>query len=87
MKEIQSLQGQAYDYLIEMIKDGGLEAGKIYSLNQMAKKAGVSRTPFRDAVLRLEQERYLDILPSKGFTLHSMTKEDIHETYQIRNAI
>ena len=51
MKEIQSLQGQAYDYLIEMIKDGGLEAGKIYSLNQMAKKAGVSRTPFRDAVL------------------------------------
>ena len=40
MKEIQSLQGQAYDYLIEMIKDGGLEAGKIYSLNQMAKKAG-----------------------------------------------
>ena len=26
MKEIQSLQGQAYDYLIEMIKDGGLEA-------------------------------------------------------------
>lgn len=55
MKESQSLQGQAYDYLIEMIKDGELEAGKIYSLNQMAQKAGVSRTPFRDAVLRLEQ--------------------------------
>lgn len=87
MKEMQSLQGQAYEYLIEMIKDGELEAGKIYSLNQMAKRAGVSRTPFRDAVLRLEQERYLDILPSKGFTLHRMTKEDIHETYQIRNAI
>ncbi len=87
MKESQSLQGQAYDYLIEMIKDGELEAGKIYSLNQMAQKAGVSRTPFRDAVLRLEQERYLDMLPSKGFILHSMTKEDIHETYQIRNAI
>ena len=60
---------------------------KIYSLNQLAKEAGFSKTPFRDAVLRLEQERYIDILPSRGFTLHKMSKEDIIETYQMRNAI
>lgn len=87
MKETQSLQGQAYHYLFDLIKNGKLKKGKIYSLNQMAKKAGVSRTPFRDAVLRLEQERYLDILPSKGFMVHTMTAENIIETYQLRNAI
>lgn len=87
MKETQLLQSQAYDYLIDMIKKGELEAGEIYSLNQMAKKLGFSKTPFRDAVLRLEQERYVDVLPSKGFALHKMTEEDIIETYQIRNAI
>lgn len=87
MKETQLLQVQAYDYLIGMIKKGELQSGEIYSLNQMAKRAGVSRTPFRDAVLRLEQERYIDILPSKGFMLHNMTAEDILETYQIRDAI
>lgn len=87
MKETQLLQVQAYDYLINLIKNGELQSGEIYSLNQMAKQAGVSRTPFRDAVLRLEQERYIDILPSKGFALHTMTIEDIIETYQIRDAI
>ncbi len=87
MKETQLLQTQAYNYLIEHIKKGELQPDTIYSLNQLAKESGFSRTPFRDAVLRLEQERYLDILPSKGFILHKMTREDIIETYQIRNAI
>lgn len=87
MKDTQLLQVQAYDYLIDLIKKGELEFGKIYSLNKMAEKSGFSRTPFRDAVLCLEQERYVDIFPSKGFALHSMTEEDILETYQLRNAI
>ncbi|MDD4692274.1 GntR family transcriptional regulator [Eubacterium aggregans] len=87
VKETTLLQIQAYDYLIDSIKKGELEPGHIYSLNQMAKKMGLSKTPLRDAVLRLEQERYIDILPSKGFRLHTMTQEDIVETYQIRNAI
>lgn len=87
MKEPQLLQTKAYDYLIDLIKKGKLKTDKIYSLNQLAKDAGFSKIPFRDAVLRLEQERYIDILPSRGFTLHKMTKEDIIETYQMRNAI
>lgn len=87
MKEPLFLQTQAYDYLINQIKDGTLRPDTIYSLNQMAKEIGISRTPLRDAVLRLEQEHYVDILPSKGFVLHKMTREDIIETYQLRSAI
>ena len=87
MKETQLLQSKAYDHLIGLIKDGKLKEGEYYSLNKMAQEAGVSRTPFRDAVLRLEQERYIDIFPSKGFTLHKMTAEDILETYQLRFAL
>lgn len=87
MKEPLFLQTQAYDYLINLIKNGDLQPNVIYSLNQMSKEMGVSRTPLRDAVLRLEQERYVDMLPSKGFVLHKMTKEDIIETYQLRSAI
>lgn len=87
MKEPLFLQTQAYDYLITMIKNGDLQPDTIYSLNRMSKEMGISRTPLRDAVLRLEQEHYVDILPSKGFVLHKMTEEDIIETYQIRSAI
>lgn len=87
MKEAQLLQTQAYEHLIGLIKEGKLETDKIYSLNQLARESGFSKTPFRDAVLRLEQERYIDIFPSRGFGLHKMTREDILETYQLRNAI
>lgn len=87
MKATQLLQNQAYDYLSDMIKKGELKAGEIYSLNQMAQTLGISKTPLRDAVLRLEQERYIDLFPSRGFMLHQMTNEDIIETYQIRHAI
>ena len=87
MKGPQMLQDKAYDYLINKIKNGDLEADEIYSLNQMSKEIGISRTPLRDAVMKLAQERYIDVLPSKGFVLHKMTSEDMVETYQIRNAI
>ena len=87
MKETQLLQAQAYDYLIDLIKKGELLPDTIYSINKLAKESGFSRTPFRDAVLCLEQERYFDILPSKGFILHKMSEDDITETYQIRSAI
>ena len=87
MKSPQMLQDKAYDYLINKIKKGDLEADEIYSLNQMSKEIGISRTPLRDAVMKLAQERYIDVLPSKGFVLHKMTSEDMVETYQIRNAI
>lgn len=87
MKKPQFLQNVAYDYLIDAIKKRELVPGTIYSLNQMAQVIGISKTPLRDAVLRLEQERYIDILPSKGFVLHQMTAEDILETYQLREAI
>ncbi len=87
MREVQSLQLQSYEYLLNVIKEGSLEPGKIYSLNKMAKDAGLSRTPFRDAVMKLEQERYIDVIPSKGFMLHQMSKEDIVDTYQFREAL
>jgi len=87
MRESTMLQDQAYDYLIDIIKKGDLDKSQIYSINHMASELGISRTPFRDAVMRLAQERYIDVMPSRGFRLHKMTVSDIDETYQIRSAI
>ena len=87
MKENRMLQDQAYNFLIEIIKQGDLEGDQIYSINKMAREIGISRTPLRDAVMRLAQERYIDVMPSKGFRLHKMEASDIEETYQIRSAL
>ena len=37
--------------------------------------------------MRLSQDRFIDIIPSKGFCLHKMSEEDIWHTYQARTAV
>ena len=81
------LNEQAYRHLQHMILTDQLSYQEIYSETKLSKELGISRTPFRDAIHRLAQEGYIDIIPSKGFTLHQLTKQDVDETFQIRSAL
>ena len=81
------LNEQAYFYIQDMILTNHLSYQTIYSETKLAKEIGISRTPFRDAIHRLAQEGYVDIIPSKGFQLHQLTKRDIDETFQVRSAL
>ncbi|MCC8060893.1 MAG: GntR family transcriptional regulator [Clostridiales bacterium] len=81
------LNEQAYLHLRRMVRSDAFERGKIYSETGVSKELGISRTPVRDAIHRLSQEGYIDIVPSKGFMLHHLTKQDVIETFQIRSAI
>ena len=81
------LNEQAYQHLQNLIMTDQLSYNKIYSETKLAKDLGISRTPFRDAIHRLAQEGYIDIIPSKGFMLHQLTRQDIVETFQIRSAL
>ncbi|MCI8810324.1 MAG: GntR family transcriptional regulator [Oscillibacter sp.] len=87
MKFVKPLQIQAYERLKAMIIQGDFQPNVIYSETKVSQTLGVSRTPARDAIQRLAQEGYLDVLPSKGFCLHKMTERDLLETYQIRCAL
>jgi DNA-binding GntR family transcriptional regulator len=87
MPEYKPLQEKAYEYLQKQIADGKLEPNVIYSETKIAAEIGLSRTPVKDALVRLSQDKYIDIIPSKGFCLHIMTEEDVWCTYQTRTAI
>ncbi|MCI8690058.1 MAG: GntR family transcriptional regulator [Oscillibacter sp.] len=87
MKFVKPLQIQAYERLKSMIIQGDFQPSLIYSETKVSQTLGISRTPVRDAIQRLAQEGYLDVLPSKGFCLHKMTEQDLLETYQIRCAL
>ena len=87
MAVLKPLQIQAYDDLKQMILDGHFLPDVIYSETKTSKELGVSRTPMRDAIQKLEQEGYLDVIPSKGFRIHKMTESDLTETYQVRCAL
>ena len=87
MAKYTPLQEKAYQYLKEKINRGELEHGKFYSETKMAAEIGISRTPFKDALVRLSQDRYIDIVPSRGFCLHALSLQDITNTYQSRTAV
>jgi len=84
---MKTLQTLAYQHLKELILNQRLEYGTVYSETKVSKELGISRTPMRDAIHRLAQEKYLDIIPSRGFVLHRMTSTDVIETFQTRSAI
>lgn len=81
------LQIQAYDYLKEMILSGRLDPGVLYSETRMSAEIGVSRTPMREAIQCLSQDGYITVVPSKGFMLRSLNKQDMEESIQVRCAI
>ena len=87
MIEMKPLQAKAYEYIKTLILNGELKVDEIYSETKIAKELGISRTPLRDAIQHLVEEGYIDIIPSKGFKLHKMTKQDVLDTFQIRSAI
>ena len=83
----KTLNTSAYEYLRDGILSGRIEPGRFYSENQISKEIGISRTPIRAALQQLQQSKLIEIVPNKGFTVHTMTFRDVSETYQIRAAI
>ena len=69
----RSLQEQAYLHLKKLIIECKLEPDVIYSETKMCSELGVSRTPFKVALARLSQDKYIDIIPGRGFCLHRMS--------------
>ena len=87
MKSFKRLHEQAYDYLKDMILTGQFNGDEMYSEAKTAADLGISRTPVRDALLRLTQEGYIDIYPSKGYKIRATNPNDIRDICQIRSAI
>lgn len=81
------LKEEAYNKLLQMITDGKLEYGKMYSLNALAVDLDMSKTPVRDAIQKLADEKRIDILPSRGIQLHALTEAEIRQHYNFSNAI
>lgn len=84
---VRRLQDEAYDYLKEQIQSGELVEGELYSETRITSILGISRTPVRDALLRLSMEGLVEILPSRGFSVKKASRTEIRETLEIRMAL
>ncbi len=65
--------------LRDLILSGGLRPGERISELGAVETTGVSRTPVRMALVRLEEEGLLEAIPSGGFMVKAFTERDILE--------
>lgn len=81
------LADEVYDQIVNAIMN--LDIGQEDRLIQekLAADLGISRTPVREALLRLEQEGVLRKSAQGGFRLYQMTDQEVRELYQTRAAI
>jgi len=81
------LADEVYEQLLESITVGDIGPNDRLVQERLAAELGISRTPVREALLRLEQEGVLITANRGGFKLHRMTEPEVRQLYQARAAI
>lgn len=80
---LKPLKDQVYEYLRDQMHRGKILPGSVINMDETARKLGVSKTPLRDALLQLEMEDFVSILPRRGVIVNRLTIEDIKNYYEI----
>jgi len=83
----EPLSRAAYKILRERILERVLQPGEALVEAKLAEDLGMSRTPIRDALNRLEQEGLISSIPNKGTFVESLRPMDVAEIYDIREVI
>jgi len=84
---LKSLREQVYDHLRQLLNRGDLRPGAFLDQKALEVRLGVSRTPLRDALQKLESEGFVTILPRRGVQVRPLTREDIRYLYEIIGAL
>ena len=82
-----NLRSQVYELLRQQLQDGELAPGAIINMATLVETLGVGRTPLREALLQLQAERLVEILPQRGMRVCSLGIREIEEIYEIVGAL
>ena len=83
----ESAQVRALLQLREMILAGELVGGARIAELSIVEKLGVSRTPIRAALMRLEQEGLLEALPNGGYAVRTFSERDVSDAIELRGTL
>ena len=81
------LRDIVFENLRNAILEGDLKAGKRLMEVQLAEQLGVSRTPIREAIRKLELEGLVVMLPRKGAYVANMSFKDLIDVLEIRASL
>lgn len=81
-----SLANQVYQQIEKNILSGVYSPGEIISESKLSEELGVSRTPIREAMARLENEKLIGITPS-GTVVLGITDQDVADMFTVKRAL
>lgn len=84
MDEYLPLRDVVFNTLRQGILKGELEPGERLMEIALADKLGVSRTPIREAIRKLELEGLVTMIPRKGAVVASISEKDMREVLEVR---
>src|SRR5262249_59318784 len=74
----------AADALRDAIVDGRLQPGERLRTVALAESLNLSRTPVREALVQLEREGLVEIVPRRGAVVRAFANEDLLDLYEVR---
>lgn len=83
----QPLGKVVYNTLREAILQQVLKPGERLMEQELAEEMGVSRTPVREALRKLEQEGYIVLVPRKGAYVAGLSIKDFCNVFEMRGAL
>lgn len=78
---------RVYAYVRDLILRGTLRGGSFVEEVQISSALGISRTPVREALHRLEAERLIDFVPRRGAVVRQVTARELIDVYEARKLI
>jgi len=87
LKPDSSVREKAYLLIQRKIASGELRAGSAISELALARELGSSRTPIREAIGQLVAEGLLDQTPNRGAVVKKLTRQDIVDLFELREAL
>ena len=73
-----------YEFLKSSVLSGHFNPGERLTEEHLAKKLGVSRTPVREALHKLESEGLIKPLETRGFIVSRDSKDEVEELFELR---
>jgi DNA-binding GntR family transcriptional regulator len=78
---------RAYEHLKTSILSGRFNPGERLTEEHLARELGISRTPIREALHKLESEGLIKPLATRGFIASEDSREDVEELFEIRGVL
>lgn len=81
------LKEQAYTAIIDRIQTGVFAPGSFLSERQLAALLGMSKTPIKAALERLERDGFIVVSPQQGIVVREISIKDIADQFELRLAL